>query len=470
MVAASLALIPTYVGDDVYIHCTYIRNIVEEGRIAYNTQVPTYGSTSLAWVLIGSLLSLFTHEAPTTLRVAGAILFALNSLLVYRFLIKRFSLPSWQIFLFYAVYMSNAVVFRWMLTGMETNLVLLLTIALLLWYKPEKPVVAAFVCFLAHLVRPEFLLLPVGHVIVLFLQRKQYGKHLLRFVLILAALYFVWFSVAIWYFGSPLPLTSIKAGNGADIDSLIRFIKVVIGMYPVEILLIGILVAQAGSLTRLYGTLSTTEKILVLFAILLLTSYAIRGTNIISRYLTAIHLPLVLIFIILVAERIRSRWLPYLVAVTVLVHTAMFLKIHYPAAEEFVAGFQTTYTKIGKMLATTSSHDTGSIMVSDIGIVGFYSHRPIIDLGGLTSKHIYEDTSTSPSILADKYRPKYYVVRSLPENATEAIAGFKEQSRNIEDVDILLREEIAHLGVLDQHGWIIQVLELSFKPAGQSHL
>ena len=461
-------LMPSYMGDDVYIHCTYIRTIIETGTFGYNTSVPTYGSSSIAWVLVGSLFSLFTQEVPTTLRVVSAVLFVINSLLVLSYISTRFDLPGWQTFLFFLIYMVNAVVFRWMLTGMETNLVLFASIGILTWYKPERPVLSAVFCLLAYLVRPEFILLPASYFLVYLPEWKKYAKEILQFSVSVLILFVVLFSFCYWYFGSIGPLTAIKSGSGADVESLIRFVKVVVGTYPVELILIGVLSLLAGSPRRVYQSLNQGERLLIVFMILILFLYAVKGTSVLSRYLTLIHLPVMILLISLASKRIRTQWLVFAALSILITQTTIFYKVHYPAVREFVSGFQSTYTQIGKMLRTRSADDTRSIMVSDIGIIGFYSQRPIIDLGGLTSTHVYETDSFDASVIMDKYHPAYGVLRLKVDEADEAIRKFIDHSHDIRNFKILLQQEIGSLGTLDANRWIVYVMDLYYESEGPS--
>jgi hypothetical protein len=114
----NLITIPGYTGDDAYIHFTYVRNILEHGRFSYNSLDPTYGSSSILWVLLGSLFSFFTGEGPNTMRVLSGAIFFLNAHLFAKYLKSRFSFTLCQQLFCLALYMGNAVSFRWLLTGM----------------------------------------------------------------------------------------------------------------------------------------------------------------------------------------------------------------------------------------------------------------------------------------------------------------------------------------------------------------
>ena len=113
------ALFPGYTGDDAFIHFTYVRNLVERGLVAYNGPVPSYGSSSILWVLLGACVSWPVGHVPETMRVLGAGLWGLAVLLAVDVVHRRAPLPLAGRLLVALVLVANAVVFRWMATGME---------------------------------------------------------------------------------------------------------------------------------------------------------------------------------------------------------------------------------------------------------------------------------------------------------------------------------------------------------------
>ncbi len=464
----NLITIPGYTGDDAYIHFTYVRNILEHGRFSYNSLDPTYGSSSILWVLLGSLFSFFTGEGPNTMRVLSGAIFFLNAHLFAKYLKSRFSFTLCQQLFCLALYMGNAVSFRWLLTGMETNLIQFMMLVFLLLYNPDKPIVSAAYCLWGYLVRPELLLVPICQISMALWERRVLRKPSLKFILATSLLFLCWFLTAYLYFGSMLPLTSIKSGYTPEYQSFIRLCKVVAGTFPIEFAAIATLLFSSRLRRAVLQSLKPNERLLMLFGVGLLSFYALSGTNVISRYLAPMHIPLCILIVSVVTQSTYYHRLPYIAALVLTTQTLLFFGIHYYPIREFVAGFQTTYSHIGHLIEKQNEQDTSSVILSDVGMVGYYSRRPIVDLVGLTSNHVHIAHSREIPVLASIYRPRFLIIRLENATITQYIEELKTQMPTIEHADVVLHEQIGRMGVADATTWHVYVLDLQYKPTAKN--
>jgi len=466
LIALNLLAIPGYTGDDAYIHFTYARNLIEHGTISYNTSNPTYGSTSLLWVFLCSTGSLLIGDIPLTGRILSGLLLVASAILLARYLAKIALLPARFVWSGILLFLVNAVLFRWMLTGMETGLTLFVVAFLLNYWAPERPIRNALCTLVAYLVRPEFVLLPIAYAVVAYFDRQQPRKYnVVQYLLTAAVLFAAWYACAFLYFGSLLPLTSLKSGSGIDVESFIRIVKIVGGMYPDLLLILLILIITKNLTLASFRGLPLVERVLLLFSVGVLGMYLLKGTSMISRYLIIIHPALILLFLRFFAAKPVQRWLPRVALFIMIIQTALFLVVHYRPIRSFVEGFQKVYATMGRQIERTSVQDTGAVMLADVGIMGYYSRRPVIDLAGLTSMHIYESGTGEDRVLLSRYRPQYVVSRLVSPSIDSCTTQWKAASRELQTVTVKFHDRIGPLGVLARSDGSFEVylLKLIYK-------
>ena len=152
------------------------------------------------------------------------------------------------------------------------------------------------------------------------------------------------------------------------------------------------------------------------------------------------------------------------VLMVVLIEGGVFLMVHAPHMRSFVDGFQQTYTELGKRIERLEPADSGAVMVADVGIVGYYSRRPVIDLSGLTSSHIYDAGTREDSVLVERYHPRFVIVR----NARSQIPGYKEMLSRVAlhpaAVRIVHQRNIPPLGVMSdpEQSWQVVLFEVTY--------
>ncbi|HTO94412.1 MAG TPA: hypothetical protein VMM80_08550, partial [Bacteroidota bacterium] len=451
LIALNLLLIPGYTGDDAFIHFTYARNLAAHGVVGYNTTYPTYGSTSILWVFACAAFSLLSGDVVLTGRVLSALLTVGSAAIFAGYLSGTLRLPGRCVLAGMVIYLVNAVMFRWMMTGMETGLTLLMVVLILRFWSPAHPLRNALLTIAAYLDRPEFILIPLAYAVTLALRRREGVRGEAAYYFPATALLFAcWFLAASLYFHTPLPLTSFKTGSLFDAESLRRFAAVAGGMYP-DLLVLVLLAALAGYFSReSWRGIPPAEALLFAFSVLVSGMYALKGTNMISRYLLITHPAAVLLVVRFIAPVAGGRRLSLAAFGVALVQTVLFLTLHIGPIRSFVGGFQSVYTSLGRELET--ERDTGSVMVADVGIVGYYSRRELIDVAGLVSTHTREAGTAAEGALIDRYRPRYVIERLASPAIDSCVAAWKAATPELTGAAELRHERIGRLGVMGHGG------------------
>ena len=467
-IAANLLVIPGYMGDDAFIHFTYVRNILEQGTCSYNTPSPTYGSTSILWVALCAAVSWFTGSIPATARVLSGLFFFGTAMMFARYLSRAVRLEGVALVSGYAMFLANAVLFRWMLTGMEVDLMLFVSVLLLTFWDPRHPIRSGALTLMAYLTRPEFLLFPFTIGALIAFRRGWRNAPAIRTLIATVLLFSCWFIFARAYFSALFPLTILKSGSGADVASIIRYFKILLGTYP-DLLLLGLVLAwRRRSIWKRVGAIPLAELVLVLFAGGVMLVYLVKGTSMISRYLLVIH-PVIVLFVLRGLSLAGSRtWLVRGALGVAAVQFVLFLTVHLSPIRSFVSGFQSTYAAVGQMLERSSQNDTGSVMVSDVGMIGYYTRRPVIDLVGLTSHHVDEAGSRNEAVVLERFRPQYAVLK-LDTISLDAFVGkWSKEVKDLSRIRVLYHGHMGPLGVLSAPGqhFDVYAIELKYKTAG----
>ncbi len=166
---------PTLALDDSYIHLQYAWQTAQGHFLQYSTgDRPTTGATSLLYMLLvaGGFALGVTHQAmPGVVIAAGGVLFVVSAAL-FSDLSRRLAaalpdenqtIPPWGAGLLVGLLYAGSGWMAWAyFSGMETGLLLLLTIGTLWALVARRTILTAVLAALAALTRPEALLLGVA--------------------------------------------------------------------------------------------------------------------------------------------------------------------------------------------------------------------------------------------------------------------------------------------------------------------
>jgi hypothetical protein len=426
--------------DDAWIHQTYARNWAATGQLAYLAGVPSAGSTAPLWTLLLSVAYRLQIDHYLWSMLLGAITLAISAWLLSRLADRlvpasRRSLVSWLVGL--------ACVIEWHLvwaaaSGMETLLFVALALALIdrVWAESSGWIVGALGGLLI-LTRPEGLLLFALALTVMVIRSGRSGligvlKAVVAFAIVLAP--GVYFNLQAG--GSIFPNTfyAKQSEYGELTSSLSRWLSS-IGNMLIAPLAGGLLLLLPGvvwwGVTSLRGALSpsapprrartgramkqsrvslkiASRKALAMTAVQWLPPiwiaahigvYALRlpVSYQHGRYLLPI-IPIVLLYGIvgsvqlLDAIKARSakpvtRLLRRTYALTIAIVFVAFVPIGALAFATDVDVINNEMVTVAQWLDRHTPPDA-IIAAHDIGAIGYFAQRPILDLAGLISPEV----------------------------------------------------------------------------------
>lgn len=388
--------------DDTFITLQFARNLSLGNGFSFNPGSPTYGFTSPAWVLILSLFYKITPNALTAAKILG-LLFSLTSVVSFYKLTFHFELsPIWRKWATLA-WAIDPYLWRWSVSGMETSFSVSLVILAFLFYFHRNTAAGSISLGLSVallcLTRPEGLL--YGFLVILFLlkEHRQQNKLHWAFITGFLALSVPWWAYSLQAFGRLLPNTASAKGGiifspSLWLHSFVRYILLGISAYFGEILACCLLLAIAFK-KRCYSLKSISPKIwfLLLWPLVLLFSYTINGISVISRYFIMVS-PMILILGFLALQGLRPCFHGRLPSINTLLLIAVLLPkilmtatVNLVHTKQFSRGMEQCLVPAGKWLAANSPKGS-SVAVGDIGAIGYYSQREIVDLGALISPQV----------------------------------------------------------------------------------
>lgn len=390
-----------YVTDDTYIHMQFARNLMRGDGWSFVPGEPTYGFTSALWVefLAGAgMLGIPLLGASKAL----GLIFTWASIGLF-FAAARELIPSYRTQLAATlVFSANAWLLRWTLSGMETSLATALVLAGIVFHLRERrreslPIPSGLCWSLAAMTRPECLgLIPLAFLDLSVFARSRRVLRLGALLLTSATLLVPWGVFLIGEFGQIFPNTAYaKAGRfQLDPSSVAEVLRKEVGLIgatnagEVTLVLLAIFAVWRTDRERI-GPWLGRYALPAAWMIALPMLYAARGSVLVSRYLVP-ALSVLVLFGFASVDYLRNRgsgrWSARAPWVAAGVFTAQNLLVLYlvalPPALSFTRGIQDSLVWIGKW-AHENTPPGSTLAVPDIGAVGFYSERTVIDLSGL---------------------------------------------------------------------------------------
>jgi len=398
-----------YVTDDTFIHLQFAKHLRDGQGLVFNTGDPVPASTSPLWPIV---LGLVGEGGADLLRLAKALsvlagflalaaMFAAATKLMLREEHAQAAVVAWA---------SNAWMARWTVSGMETALAVALVLAgwNVAWGDgraggPGRRFRVGFLWGLAALARPE-----AGLLVALYAAASAFwpdgapggartGQRITSFLAVVfgaAVVVVPYAAFAAIQYGTLLPSTLAAKGSGAHgLEVIARQLvlagKIVGAVCAVEVAACVLLAPRFRHLFR-HGD-SALHAAVWSWAVLVPVVYAVRGLPVLSRYLLPI-LPLVVLYGWWALEhfrlsregRFRRIVLVAALGLSVAANVAVYRIQVVPHTSEFTAGMERTLVPWGKWLAAHTSREA-LVATPDIGAIGYYSDRRVLDLGGLVT-------------------------------------------------------------------------------------
>ena len=397
-----------YTPDDTFIYLQYAKHVVGGEGLSFNAGQPTYGFTSPLWLILisfGGFLGLDLYVVAKTVD----IVLASASLFVFYFVafeVIRDMIPSLLATLAFAF---NVWLVRWAGTGMETSLSVCLVLLTALYTLRNEYMLAVIAGALVSLTRPEGIAF-VGFVFAdLFLNSRDRRVALRKaglLALLFVALMLPWYAYAQWTFGSVVSNTELAKSNwsfdaGEIFTGALDMVETVTFSDGVALLvmlasIIWLLVQRRVRRREEEDTsdffLARQHFIGVGWLLLLPLCYSLLRVNVVSRYLLLVT-PFIGIgaFGLLNVALGRSAYrrfshlaLVMLTALILLQNQFTYWTIVKPGVSAFEAGLESTLVDFGKWLKSYSN-PSDVVFAWDIGALGYFSDRTIVDGSGLAT-------------------------------------------------------------------------------------
>lgn len=381
--------------DDTFIYTQYARNLVRDGQFAFNRGEPTFAVTGPTWVLLMAAVSYLVRDPLVAAKAIG-IAAGIGTLAVYQLLARQVvRARTWLVWLATLVWAADAWWARTPFTGMESAAAVLIVLAVILLRMREYErgfegfSWSVLVAGVGIGVRPEVgLLLGLALLYRLVVQRRivpVLGEGLIALAGLAPLLVYLFAT-----FGTVVPNTfAAKQSLGpwvpAFVDTVVRTAKIVGVTQALAVLLLvaGVVAAPRVMLDRkhwlAYAWIVTLPAFYIVRAI---------GPYSTSRYLIMMT-PLLVIYGVAGLEQLAARlprWDRVLVPVAAgaLVAQALLVQFAYvlPSSQKSIRDFDSAWLYEAEWIKANSPEDA-RIATGQIGIIGYYSDRYIIDLGAL---------------------------------------------------------------------------------------
>jgi hypothetical protein len=438
--------------DDAWIHQTFARNLATRGEWAINPGEPTAGSTSPLWTFllaIGYLLHI-PHQVWTY--GLGIICLAVIGWFALKWLERDKKEVPWIVVLLSLLVISDWHLVWASVSGME----ILLQAAVILWFFYEldqldpRWYLIGLLAAVSVWIRPDGITL-FGPALLVFLMGwrkwKEKSRVILTFILPVLVLlggylYFNYrLSGTIW--PNTLAAKQMEYASLQDINIFIRYIQLLfIPFVGVGIFLIpGTIVWAIQAINR-----KVTSRIAVLLWILgwiFIYAWKLPVTYQHGRYL----MPVIPVLLVISLDGIRSiqwfdekiRWhfiLSRSCQLVLAITPIAFLVLGAQAYCKDVAIIETDMVQTAQWVAVHTQPDD-VIAAHDIGAMGYFSNRKILDLAGLINPEIipYLRDSNQISEYIREKKPDYLVIYTLwyqPALSFDGVLVYQASAHSIE--------------------------------------
>ncbi len=383
-----------YSPDDTFIYLKYSQNIANGNNFSFNKGEPSFGVTGSFWALLNVIPFLIGINAFWFAKLLD-LLFIICSFYIFYKLTYFFWENHNNLFRILAVsiFIINPWVIRSSFTGMETSLAVLVILSIFYLFYSRKYYLLFLLIGLSMLVRPETFLLFfifLGLVIYNFnkagnLRLSLIAKYIgMTLVIIVPFWIFAYFN-----FGTIIPNTSLgKAVLSADMKLTLLNAREIFRLFvlvaPFET------VFAAGAIILLFYKKQYIEFLpLILWICGFLLLYVSSTPAVMARYFLVLY-PFVVLLCVKLIENIKIRRIfsiPAFLIILTVYSQIVFYRYIKPYCDGYTLGVNYCLIPLGKWLNNNTSEGS-RILVNDVGAIGFYADRYIIDAAALINRDL----------------------------------------------------------------------------------
>lgn len=401
--------------DDPWIHLTFARNLVEYGSFSYyKNEIVTAGSTSPLYTFMLAAGFLITKNEMILSYILGILFFAISAFMFYKLSEMLFANEIWLAIAASLVFVLD----RWMnfisVTGMETTLFILLLIAAFYYYRKRNSVLTGLMLGLLFWTRPDAVAfigaITADYILFLYFRKKSpkenetepfTKKDLIKAGAVFGILLAAYFAMNLSLSGSLLPNTyeAKLTYYTPEFRSRTDFLKNEVWGYFTESsyvlfivpFIIGVLKILGDSFKSRYNLFLL--PLIFIFAFIFIYWYKLPYAHRFGRYMMPI-IPFYIITFIYGARVFFKYFYRYFKdknTVNALNYIFLGAVIIYSGSSYYetknVYQDQTHHIAI-RQVATAkwlknNTPESSIIATHDVGAIGYYSDRKIVDVAGL---------------------------------------------------------------------------------------
>jgi hypothetical protein len=427
--------------DDPFITFRYAKNALAGHGLVYNVGERTLSTTAPLYALLLAGLGLVAPDLPALSNVLSALALMLGATLLFLWARDRQE-PAVGLI---AAAMTSLSPILLSTIGGETCLYVALVLAGLYAYDRSRLGLSAVVLALAAMMRPDAVLAAAAVGLYHLVRRRSI---LWQPVLIYAGMVGAWY-VGVWfYYGSPIPVTLMAKQKQAELAASVGFQAGLLDLL-VDYARLPFFWLQAG--LALAGFVRVLIRArhwipLILWTLLYVLAYSLLGVSSYPWYFA----PLVPTFVVLVGEGIAgvvgavaqirpSR--PVLAGLVGILLVAVLIPVLGGAIGTIWRpdprlGF---YEEIGNWLAEQTPEDA-TVGALEVGIIGYYSQRPMVGFAGLLQPEVAQQLSVSKSYLGstawaiETYEPDYVVLHQPASSPVTNSTWFQARYEPVQEL------------------------------------
>ncbi len=386
-----------FAGDDAYITFRFAHNFATGGGFAYNPNEPTYGSTAPLWVFMIAGLNRLGLAVPDGAHVLNWT-FAIASVLLFFHLARSYLGKGPAAWITTALLILDPWFIRWALSGLENALALFLLMGVFLaqlrWRNTGRiSWLAPTLAGLAALCRPEMALLSVLLFLdMLLLERRRLPANLASLVVIFSAINLPWIWYALSVFHTAVPNTIISKMS-ADHLAALKGVIFYFGSFWMFQALAVLAVCLIGRLRRTaierFQGSWTAWLLPIAWGVILPIFYIAGGAPVGGRYMM-LGLPSYLLIGVAAWIVIWER-MSKVVVVAGIATLALLLAVQYNFAwyiTQWPQGMDPELINAAETLRNISEGGD-TVAANQIGVLGYFSERTVLDTFGLVSPEIF---------------------------------------------------------------------------------